>query len=83
MCNDIGEASYVDSLVAAAFLGTVRKLPSGAAISRRVTDRYKLGFEGVRAPRWRAGAAPWGVQQPRGVAAGTLPYRPLHAIRDN
>lgn len=45
MCNDIGEASYVDSLVAAAFLATVRALPSGKQIARRISERYKLSVE--------------------------------------
>lgn len=42
MCNDIGEASYVDSLVAAAFLETARRLPSAPAILQRLRERYKL-----------------------------------------
>lgn len=48
MCNDIGEASYVDSLVAAAFLETVRRLPSAPATLRRLRERYKLDLEGER-----------------------------------
>lgn len=45
MCNDIGEASYIDSLVASAFLATVAKLPSGRAIGKRITERYKINVE--------------------------------------
>jgi ribosome biogenesis GTPase A len=45
MCNDIGEASYVDSLVAAAFLHTVQQLPSGPQIARRISERYKLRLD--------------------------------------
>ncbi len=40
MCNDIGEAAYVDSLVAAALLDAAAGLPTGAAIRRRLGDRY-------------------------------------------
>lgn len=46
MCNDIGEASYVDSLVAAAFLETARRLPSAPAIMQRLWERYKLDLAG-------------------------------------
>ena len=45
MCNDIGEAAYVDSLVAAAFLETVRGLPAAPQIARRISERYKLRVE--------------------------------------
>ncbi len=55
MCNDIGEASYVDSLVAAAFLETARRLPSAPAIMQRLRERYKLDLAG-------------GWAQPGGVA---------------
>ena len=40
MCNDIGEAAYVDSLVASALLDAVAGLPTGAAIRRRLATRY-------------------------------------------
>ena len=40
MCNDIGEAAYVDSLVAAALLDAIARLPSGPAIRRRLSERY-------------------------------------------
>ena len=40
MCNDIGEAAYVDSLVAAALLDAAAGLPTGAAIRRRLGARY-------------------------------------------
>lgn len=51
MCNDIGEASYVDSLVAAAFLETARRLPSAPAILQRLRERYKLDLDGG-CPGW-------------------------------
>lgn len=44
MCNDIGEASYTASLVAAALLRTMRALPEGPALMRRVERRYDLPF---------------------------------------
>lgn len=44
MCNDIGEASYVDSLIAAAMLDTFSALPSEAAILQRLEQRYGIGF---------------------------------------
>ncbi|KAK9821941.1 hypothetical protein WJX81_006710 [Elliptochloris bilobata] len=40
MCNDIGEAAYVDSLVACALLDAMAGLPTGAAIRRRLGVRY-------------------------------------------
>ena len=40
MCNDIGEAAYVDSLIAAALLDAAAGLPTGAAIRRRLGARY-------------------------------------------
>lgn len=46
MCNDIGEASYVDSLVAAALLRTLARLPDGERIMARVEERYKIPLEG-------------------------------------
>lgn len=42
ICNDIGEASYVDSLIAASFLLTVRDLPGSPAILKNLKDRYKM-----------------------------------------
>ena len=51
MCNDIGEASYIDSLVASALLGTVRRLPGAKGYTRKISDRYNLLLEG--APRLR------------------------------
>lgn len=40
MCNDIGEAAYVDSLIAAALLDAAAGLPTSAAIRRRLGERY-------------------------------------------
>jgi ribosome biogenesis GTPase A len=48
MCNDIGEAAYLASAVAAALLATLRALPDGDAALARVEARYKLP--------WRRGA---------------------------
>lgn len=52
MCNDIGEASYVDSLVAAALLRTLRRLPEGEEVMRRVQERYKVSLEGECGEGW-------------------------------
>ncbi|CAK0784104.1 hypothetical protein CVIRNUC_007307 [Coccomyxa viridis] len=40
MCNDIGEASYVDSFIAAALLEVFRELPAFAAINERLKQRF-------------------------------------------
>lgn len=45
MCNDIGEAAYVDSLIAAAMVDTLRSLPTGSAIMQRLNDRYGVNPE--------------------------------------
>jgi ribosome biogenesis GTPase A len=42
MCNDIGEAAYVDSLVAAALVSRVKKLPAGRELASRLERRYHL-----------------------------------------
>ena len=68
MCNDIGEASYVDSLVAAAFLETVRRLPSAPSTLRRLRERYKLDLEGERGGLWAGWAL--GSWDPGGVGTG-------------
>jgi ribosome biogenesis GTPase A len=47
ICNDIGEASYVASLVAAGMLRTLRALPDGAAAARAVEKRYGMPFAGM------------------------------------
>ena len=44
MCNDIGEASYIDSLIAASLLDTIVALPSARALRRRLTQRYDVEF---------------------------------------
>lgn len=40
ICNDIGEASYVDSLVAAALLETLRELPGARGHCAKLMQRY-------------------------------------------
>jgi ribosome biogenesis GTPase A len=40
MCNDIGEASYVDSLIAAAMLIRIKALPRAKPVLARLTQRY-------------------------------------------
>ncbi len=45
MCNDIGEASYVDSCIAAALLQVFRGLPTFPAISERLLQRFKIPLE--------------------------------------
>jgi ribosome biogenesis GTP-binding protein YlqF len=47
MCNDIGEASYVASAVAAALLSTMKKLPEGPGIMKKVETRYGVSFKGI------------------------------------
>lgn len=42
MCNDIGEAAYVDSLIAAALVDTLRGLPTGPDIMGRMHQRYGI-----------------------------------------
>ena len=42
MCNDIGEAAYVDSLVASAFIVRCKTLPNNHKVLARLTERYKL-----------------------------------------
>lgn len=47
MCNDIGEASYVASAVAAALLSTMGSLPEGPAIIKKVEARYGVSMKGM------------------------------------
>ncbi len=42
MCNDIGEASYIDSFIAASLLQVLRDLPSFPAIDERLKLRFKF-----------------------------------------
>lgn len=44
ICNDIGEASYVDSLVAAALLETLRELPGARGHCARLQQRYGVAL---------------------------------------
>jgi len=45
VCNDIGEAAYVNSLVAAAFLVRCKLLPNGPAFMQALRDRYGVDPE--------------------------------------
>lgn len=45
VCNDIGEASYVASLVAAGMVDSVLQLPTGAAIAEAFTQRCGSSLE--------------------------------------
>lgn len=42
ICNDIGEASYLSSAVAASLLETLRRLPSGQDNLAKLTERFKV-----------------------------------------
>jgi ribosome biogenesis GTP-binding protein YlqF len=42
ICNDIGEASYVNSSVAAAFLIMVQQLPVAQKVKARIQQRYSI-----------------------------------------
>jgi ribosome biogenesis GTP-binding protein YlqF len=42
MCNDIGEAAYVDSLVAAALVARVKRLPGARGLAARLERRYHI-----------------------------------------
>ncbi len=44
VCNDIGEASYIDSLIAASLLDTLTALPSARSLRRRLAQRYDVEF---------------------------------------
>lgn len=41
MCNDIGEAAYVDSLIAAAFIIRCRNMPDSGRILRGIQVRWR------------------------------------------
>ena len=45
MCNDIGEASYEDSCIAAALLQVFRGLLTFPAINERLKQRFKILLE--------------------------------------
>lgn len=55
MCNDIGEAAYVPSLVAAALLATIKGLPRGRALAARAEERYKMRPGSLWGESWRQG----------------------------
>lgn len=44
VCNDIGEASYIDSLIAASLLDTIVALPSARSLRRKLDQRYDVEF---------------------------------------
>lgn len=44
VCNDIGEASYVDSLIAASMLDTFTALPAARSLRRKLKQRYDVEF---------------------------------------
>jgi hypothetical protein len=44
MCNDIGEAAYVDSLIAAALVEALRKHPHADHAMRKLITRYGFGL---------------------------------------
>jgi len=44
VCNDIGEASYVDSLIAASMLDTFTALPAAHLLRRKLEQRYDVEF---------------------------------------
>lgn len=45
MCNDIGEASYIDSFIAGSLLEVFSGLPSFPAINERLKTRFSMAFE--------------------------------------
>lgn len=42
MCNDIGEAAYVDSLVASALIVRCKTLPHNQKVLEKLKERYKI-----------------------------------------
>mmetsp|Transcript_34930 Transcript_34930/g.87477 ORF Transcript_34930/g.87477 Transcript_34930/m.87477 type:complete len:116 (+) Transcript_34930:104-451(+) len=42
MCNDIGEAAYVDSLIAAKMIEMIRALPDSELVNAMLEERYGL-----------------------------------------
>lgn len=42
MCNNIGDASYVDSLIAGQLIYIMKGLPDSVEIMERVKDRYSI-----------------------------------------
>ncbi len=57
MCNNIGEAAYVDSLVAAAFVARLKALPSANALCGRLQARYRIDPWGISAEEFVARVA--------------------------
>ena len=45
ICNDIGEAAYLDSQVAAQLLEIIRRLPCKDSVLQRLASRYGFGFQ--------------------------------------
>ena len=48
MCNDIGEAAYVDSLIAAALFSMLHSLPGFEAVMPRLEERYNVPTQASR-----------------------------------
>ena len=42
MCNSIGDASYIDSIIAAQLIHSIKKLPDSISIFERVTLSFSL-----------------------------------------
>ncbi len=64
MCNDIGEASYIDSFIAASLLQVLRELPSFPAIDERLKLRFKVPLDALD-DRYAA-SFPTAVEEPLG-----------------
>ena len=45
MCNDIGEAAYVASLIAAALFTMLSSLPAAEAVAARLEERYHVSLQ--------------------------------------
>ena len=45
ICNDIGEASYVDSQIAATLVETMRELPSRHDSLARLAERFSIALD--------------------------------------
>lgn len=57
VCNDIGEASYENSLVAAAMVDSMMQLPTADAIADRFVARYKIDPAGMSGDSYTAAVA--------------------------
>ncbi|GAX81043.1 hypothetical protein CEUSTIGMA_g8478.t1 [Chlamydomonas eustigma] len=57
MCNDIGEAAYVESLVASALIVRCKTLPGNGKLLERLQERYKIDPLGCTAEDFVQGLA--------------------------